>query len=210
MTWLFLGVKLASWGRSYLVKPGFTEGQHATTTTVAALIVVIVNESQCRTGGHQTPTFAPVEQILERRGTMEHVAQLSSVCEFSHPTNLEVFAGLDRLRSLMNKLIKNQVHWNRLIVVTWFDNFLVDERPCSRRESGGSGQIVQTIADHFQVSRPHVFGSVETIFKVIFDFLFKYSWKNLKLTGIRQRRKRWVDWGNRQFYHERSRILIYS
>ena len=52
MTWLFLGVKLASWGRSYLVKPGFTEGQHATTTTVAALIVVIVNEVQCRTGGN--------------------------------------------------------------------------------------------------------------------------------------------------------------
>ncbi len=94
-------------GRSYLVKPGFTEGQHATATTVTALIVVIVNESKRRTGGHQTPTFAPVDQILERRGTMEHVAQLPPVCEFRHPTNLEVFAGLDRLRSLMHKLIKN-------------------------------------------------------------------------------------------------------
>jgi hypothetical protein len=165
-----------SWGRSYLVKPGFTEGQHATATTVTALIVVIVNESQCRTGGHQTPTFAPVDQILERRGTMEHVAQLPPVCEFSHATNLEVFAGLDRLGSLTNKLIKNELNLNRLIVVTWFDNFLVDERPCSRRESGGSRQIVQPIADQFQVSRPHVFGSVETILKIFPVILFKHSW----------------------------------
>lgn len=63
---------------SHLVEPGVPEGNDGcTTSTVASLVVVVVNEDESTAVGHETPSLSPVPalkntMILMRRSLLKH------------------------------------------------------------------------------------------------------------------------------------------
>lgn len=108
------------------------------------LVIVVIDEGEGVTVGHETPAGTPVDEPLELVPLPEAVGQLESVLELGHAADAEVFAGLDGLSAQV-------------------DDFRVDERASSSGESFGGRQVSQRVDDELQVTRPHVLGSINTV-----------------------------------------------
>ena len=82
----------------HLVGFGFAEGQQRTTTARAALVVMVINEDQCVTIGHHSPSFTVISQVLQLVVAVEGVTEVHTVFEFGDATHSEILVGFNRLR----------------------------------------------------------------------------------------------------------------
>uniref|UniRef100_A0A182Q601 Uncharacterized protein n=1 Tax=Anopheles farauti TaxID=69004 RepID=A0A182Q601_9DIPT len=114
-----------------------------TTGTVAALVVVIVNEHEGKMGRQEAPLRTPVDEPSELVVRTEGTTDLGREAELGNRTEVGVFVLADRLTAQI-------------------DHFLRDEGTSVRRESLVGWQVVHAAVDGLQISGPHVLDGVHT------------------------------------------------
>ena len=78
--------------------PGIFEGNHVTTTTMTALVIVVIDENKSGHGSHVAPCRTNRFEVAERMGIFSNA---EAVFKLGYTTNTGVFASCDWFSTLL-------------------------------------------------------------------------------------------------------------
>ena len=125
----------------HFVGAGVSVGQDVVATV--ALVVVVVNEDERILGVNEVPVWSPAYQVVKLIPALEEGTDFVRESEFSDWSQWRVFVNGDAF-------------------VAGVNDFLEDEWSAATWESVSGAQSLQSSVNESQVSRPHVFGGIDT------------------------------------------------